>query len=113
MAADSCRCRRLHCARSARIAAAINALPEYPRYGFIECGPGPGPGMRLTFRATATGPALAEVTAYRELCPEVQVVIGGKKMDVLYGADTMFHRVMALAGFHWTDFPAPTPTANP
>jgi hypothetical protein len=34
--------------------------------------------MRLTFRATATGPVLVVVTAYQELCPLVQVVTGGK-----------------------------------
>jgi hypothetical protein len=98
-------------ALSARIAAAVNALPLYPQVDFIECGPGPGPGMRLTFRATATGPVLAVVTAYKELCPLVQVVTGGKTMPPLDGAETLFQRVMAIAGFHWRDFPAPGPTA--
>lgn len=95
----------------ARIAAAIDALPVYPRYGWIECGPGPGAGMLLTFRATAGGPALAMVTAYQELCPLVHVTVRGEKMPVLDGAGTLFQRVMAIAGFHWPDFPLPGPTA--
>ena len=98
--------------RSARIAAAVNALPLNPRVDWMECGPGPGPGMRLTFRATATGPVLAVVTAYRELCPVVQVVVGGKKMPLLEGAGTLFQQVMTIAGFRWPDFPAPGPTAT-
>jgi hypothetical protein len=99
--------------QTARIAAAVNALPLDTPVDWMECGPGPGPGMRLTFRATATSPALAVVTAYQELCPVVQVVTGGKNMPVLDGAETLFQRVMAIAGFHWKDFPAPGPTATP
>jgi hypothetical protein len=95
----------------ARIAAVVNALPTKPPGGWMECGPFPGPGMQLTFRASATGPALAVVTAYQELCPEVSLVIGGKQMPPLDGAETLFQRVMVIAGFHWTDFPAPGPTA--
>lgn len=96
--------------KAARIAAAVNALPVFPPYSWIECGPGPGPGMRLTFRATPTGPALAVVTAYQQLCPLVQVVTGGKKMPALDGSETLFQQVMGIAGFHWADFPAPGPT---
>jgi hypothetical protein len=96
----------------ARIAAAVNALPVYPRYGWVECGPGPGTGMVLTFRATAGGPALAVVTAYQELCPEVHVTVRGETMPVLAGAGTLFQRVMAIAGFRWPDFPVPGPTAD-
>ncbi len=94
-----------------RIAAVVNALPSQPPVGWMECGPFPGPGMQLTFRASAAGPALAVVTAYQELCPEVSLVIGGKQMPPLDGAETLFQRVMVIAGFHWTDFPAPGPTA--
>ena len=97
-------------AQVARIAAVVNALPSQPPVGWLECGPAPGPGMRLTFRATATGPALAVVTAHQELCPVVSLVVGGGAMPLLDGAETLFQRVMAIAGFHWTDFPAPGPT---
>jgi hypothetical protein len=97
----------------ARITAAVNALPVYPPADWMECGPGPGPGMRLTFRVAAAGPVLAVVTAYQELCPVVQVVTGGKRMPLLDGAETLFQRVMAIAGFRWADFPAPGPTATP
>jgi hypothetical protein len=102
-------------AQLARIAATVNALPMQPNVGWMECGPTQGPGMQLTFRATATGPALAVVSAHQELCPLVSVVIGGKMMPVLDGAESLFQRVMAIGGFHWTDFPAPgpaTPTAT-
>ena len=90
-----------------RIAAVVNALPSQPSVELVECGPNPGPGMQLTFRATAGGPALAVVTAHQQLCPEVSLVIGGKRMPELDGANTLFQRVMAIAGFHWADFPAP------
>jgi hypothetical protein len=98
-------------AQVARIAAVVNALPSQPPVGWMECGPFPGPGMQLTFRASAAGPALAVVTAHQELCPVVSLVIGGRQMPPLDGAETLFSRVMAIAGFHWTDFPAPGPTA--
>jgi hypothetical protein len=88
----------------------VNALPSQPPVALMECGPNPGPGMQLTFRATAGGPALAVVIAHQELCPVVSLAIGGKQMPELDGAETLFQRVMAIAGFHWTDFPAPAPT---
>ena len=94
----------------ARIGAVVDALPVYPRFDWIECGPGPGTGMQLTFRATAGGPALAVVTAYQELCPLVHVTVRGEKMPVLDGAGTLFQRVMAIAGFRWPDFPVPGST---
>jgi hypothetical protein len=94
-----------------KIAAVVNGLPSQPPADWTECGPFPGPGMQLTFRAAAGGPALAVVTAHQELCPPVSVVIGGKTMPQLDGAETLFQRVMTVAGFHWADFPAPGPTA--
>jgi len=93
-----------------RIAAVVNALPSQLPALLMECGPNPGPGMQLTFRATAGGPALAVVIAHQQLCPVVSLVIGGKQMPELDGANTLFQRVMAIAGFHWADFPAPGPT---
>jgi hypothetical protein len=96
----------------ARIAAVVNGLPSQPPVAWMECGPETGVGMQLTFRATATGPVLAVVTAHQELCPVVSLVIGGKTMPLLDGAETLFQRVMAIAGFHWTDFPAPGPTTT-
>jgi hypothetical protein len=93
------------------IAAVVNALPSQPPVAWTECGPTAGPGMQLTFRATADGPALAVVIAHQELCPVVSLTIGGRQMPELDGASTLFQRVMAIAGFHWTDFPAPGPTA--
>jgi hypothetical protein len=94
-----------------KIAAVVNVLPSDPPADWTECGPFPGPGMQLTFRAAAGGPALAVVTAHQELCPLVSVVIGGKTAPQLDGAETLFQRVMTVAGFHWADFPAPGPTA--
>jgi len=98
-------------AQLARIAAVVNALPAQAPFGWMECGPFPGPGMQLTFRANAAGPALAVVTARQELCRVVSLVIGGKRMPMLDGAETLFQRVMAIGGFHWTDFPAPATAA--
>ncbi len=103
-------------ARVARIAAAVNALPLYPPRAPMWCDialpPGGGPAMRLTFRASAGSRELAMVTAYQELCQLVNVVIDGKTMPSLDGAQTLIQRVMAIAGFRWPDFPAPGPTAT-
>lgn len=98
-----------------RIAAVVNALPVEPNVVFIECGPTEGPGMQLTFRSASGGPALAVVSSHQELCSLVSLVVGGKRMPELTGSETLFQRVMAVAGFTWRDFPAPdtAPTTPP
>jgi len=101
----------------ARIAAAVTALPLYPQssdmmWCDINLPPGGGPAIRLTFRASAGGPELAIVTAYQDWCQLVRVVIDGKSMPSLNGAQTVIQQAMAIAGVRWADFPAPGPTAT-
>jgi hypothetical protein len=72
-----------------------------------------GAVMRLTFRASAGSREFAEVTAYRDLCGLVNVVIDGRPMPALDGAQTLMQRAMAIVGFRWPDFPAPGPTSDP
>jgi hypothetical protein len=101
-------------ARVARIAVAVNALPLYPPRSPMWCDlRGSGPVMRLTFRASAGSRERAVVTAYQELCQLVNVVIDGKPMPPLDGAQNLIQRVMAIVGFRWPDFPAPGPTSDP
>lgn len=102
----------------ARIAAAVNALPLHPPRGPMWCdidvstsGSG-GRALRLTFRAGAGTRALAVVTAYQDPCPLVDVVIDGKTMPSLNGAQTLIQRVMAIAGYRWPGFAVPGPTAT-
>jgi hypothetical protein len=99
-------------AQVARIAATVNALPVYPPRSAGWCDslvpPGGLPAIRLTFRASAGSRELAIVTASR--CQLVGVVIDGKTMPALFGAQTLIQKVMAVAGVHWPDFPAPGPT---
>jgi hypothetical protein len=103
----------------ARIVAAVNALPLYPPRSPMRCDvlvPASGSGgsaLRLTFRSGEGSRALAVVTAYQDPCPVVDVVIGGKTMPSLNGAQTVIQRVMAIADIHWPDFAAPGPTAAP
>jgi hypothetical protein len=101
----------------ARIAAAVNALPLYPPRGPMWCDilvPASGSGgeaLRLTFRAGAGSRALAVVTAVQDPCPVVEIVIDGKTMPSLNGAQTLIQRVMAIAGYRWPGLAAPSPTA--
>ncbi|HEX6518444.1 MAG TPA: hypothetical protein VF070_00305 [Streptosporangiaceae bacterium] len=68
--------------------------------------------MLLTFRVGTGSPPLAVVTAYQELCGQVNLVIEGKTMPPLTGADALIQRVMAIVGFRWPDYPAPGPTGT-
>jgi hypothetical protein len=100
----------------ARIAAIVDALPVYPP-GIMGCPLSDGSGMRLTFRATLSGPALSVVTAQSEGCPSVTVTIGGKPMPELSQADSFERQVATLARLPWPAGQLPaaptTPTAAP
>lgn len=100
-------------AQIAQIAAAVNALPVSPPHGGMWCDlalpPGGGPRMQLTFRGSA---GVTVVTAYQDMCGQVNAVTDGKTMPDLTGASTLIQQVMTIAGFHWSDYPAPGPTAT-
>lgn len=101
-----------------RIAAIVDGLPVYPP-GIMDCPLSDGSGMRLTFRATLSGPALAVVTAQAEGCPSVTVTIDGKPMPELGQAESLEQRVATIARLPWpagqlpgaSTTPAATPTA--
>jgi len=86
----------------AAIAAVVDRLPLNPP-GIRFCPLDIGSGMRLTFRVTLSGPALAVVTADSGGCATVAVTIGGKAMPTLSGAPGMQHQVATIAGLHWPD----------
>jgi hypothetical protein len=101
----------------ARIAAVIDGLPVFPP-GVMSCPLDRGDGMRLTFRATLSGPALAVVMAPNGGCGAVAVTIGGKRMPALGQAASVQQQVAAIAGLHWAAGSLPgssvtTPAAAP
>jgi hypothetical protein len=100
----------------ARIAAIVDALPVFPP-GIASCLLSDGSGMRLTFRATPSGPALAEVTAQTDGCESVAVTIGGKSMPTLAQSASLQQQVATVVGLHWPAGQLPagraTPTAAP
>jgi hypothetical protein len=100
----------------ARIAAIVDALPLFPP-GIASCPLSDGSGMRLTFRATPSGPALAVVTAQTDGCESVAVTIGGKSMPTLAHSASLQQQVVTVAGLHWPAGQLPagptTPTAAP
>lgn len=100
----------------ARIAAIVDALPVFPP-GITSCPLSDGSGMRLTFRATPSGPALAVVTAQTDGCESVAVTIGGKSMPTLAQSASLQQQVATMAGLHWPAGQLPagptTPTAHP
>jgi hypothetical protein len=89
----------------AKIAAVVNALPLFQQ-GRMMCPMDRGASMRLTFRTSATGPALAVVTADTTGCHTVAVTISGHQYPMLGGGNSMEQQVMTIAGVHWPGFPA-------
>jgi hypothetical protein len=97
-------------AKVARIAAVVDGLPVYPPGTPLFCNMDyNGSGMRLTFRATLSGPALA--TAQTGNCDTVAVTVGGKPMPLLDQAQSLQQQVTAIAGLHWPAAQPPAPTA--
>jgi hypothetical protein len=90
-------------AKVSRIAAVIDGLPLFPP-GEFGCPADFGRAMRLTFRATPAGPALAVVTGQTGGCGAVQVDIEGKSMPQLWQSDQLQQHVIAIAGIRWPGF---------
>jgi hypothetical protein len=84
----------------ARIAAIVDALPVFPP-GIASCPLSDGSAMRLTFRATPSGPALAVAIAQTDGCGSVAVTIGGKSMPTLAQSASLQQQVATVAGLHW------------
>ena len=91
-------------AKVAAIAAVIDELPIFPP-GSYNCPADRGGGIRLIFRATATGRALAVASGDISGCGTVAVTINGKPMSTLAQATSMQRQVLMLAGIHWPGFP--------
>jgi hypothetical protein len=86
-----------------KIADRVDALPLMPP-GVFACPLSTGQGLRLTFRATAGGPVLAEVTGYTTGCGTVTLVVGAKQMPALWDGAQLAQQVLKLAGIHWAGF---------
>lgn len=87
-------------ARVARIAALVDGLPVFPP-GTFSCPAEVSGGIRLTFRASQTGPVLAVITADSSGCQVVSVVIDGHPQPALAGSASLQRDVQAIAGVHW------------
>jgi len=90
-------------AKVAKIAAAVDGLPLFPP-GDFSCPTDFGRSMLLTFRATRSGPALAEVTSQAGGCGAVTVTIKGKTMPILWHGPQLEQQVKGIAGISWPGF---------
>jgi hypothetical protein len=88
-----------------RIAALVDALPVSPP-GAYSCPMDTGKGLRLTFRATPGGPAVATVTAGLDGCGGVSLTVAGKSQPGLSGGPGLAAQVLAIAGLHWLGYAA-------
>jgi hypothetical protein len=84
-----------------RIASLIDGLPVFPP-GTHSCPADTGRELRMTFRATAGGPALAVATADLDGCGGVGLTIGGATQPALSDGPSLAGQVLAIAGLHWT-----------
>jgi hypothetical protein len=86
-----------------RIASLIDGLPVFPP-GTYSCPMDTGKGLRLTFRATARGPALAVVTTYMDGCGGVDVTVGGAAQPGLSDGPSLAQQVLTIVGPHWRGY---------
>lgn len=61
--------------------------------------------VTLTFRATSTGPIVAELVATDGGCGDLAVTIGGKKLPTLCGRDDFVARLYQTLGVAWDPRP--------
>jgi hypothetical protein len=88
-----------------RIASLIDGLPVFPP-GTYSCPMDTGKGLRLTFRATARGPALAVANIALDGCATVSLTVGGATGPALAGWNGAGSQVLAIAGLHWAGYAA-------
>jgi hypothetical protein len=86
-----------------KIAAAVDGLPLFPAGGFF-CPADFGRSMLLTFRASARGPVLAEVSSQTGGCDAVTVTIEGRSMPALWHGLELQQQVVGIVGIHWPGF---------
>jgi hypothetical protein len=90
-------------AEVAKIVAAVDGLPLFPP-GAFHCPADFGRSMLLTFRATRSGPALAEATSQTGGCGAVTLTIKGRAMPTLWHGPQLEQQVMGIAGIRWPGF---------
>jgi hypothetical protein len=88
-----------------RIASLIDGLPVFPP-GTYSCPADTGRALRLTFRATARGPALAVANIALDGCAIVSLTVGGATGPGLAGWNGAGSQVLAIAGLHWAGYAA-------
>jgi len=88
-----------------RIASLIDGLPVFPP-GTYSCPADTGRALRMTFRAVASGPALAVATAALDGCGGVGLTVGGAAQPGLSDGPSLARQVLAIAGLHWAGYAA-------
>jgi hypothetical protein len=88
-----------------RIASLIDGLPVFPP-GTYHCPMDTGKGLRLTFRATARGSALAVANMALDGCATVSLTVGGVTGPALAGWNGAGAQVLAIVGLHWAGYAA-------
>jgi hypothetical protein len=83
-----------------RLAVLVDSLQLSTIGPGASCPAPPGGGLRLTFRGTVGGPALA-VAQGPAACGTVQFSAAGKQDSALQLTDTFIPHVLKLAGLHW------------
>lgn len=86
-----------------KIASLVEGLPVFPP-GRYSCPADIGKAVQMTFRGSATGPALAVVTADLTGCQAVSFTVGGKKQPGLSGGASAAQQVLAASGLHWNGY---------
>jgi hypothetical protein len=95
-------------AKVSRIASLVNGL-SLIRPGGFNCPMDRGRAVRLTFRASAEGPALAIVSAGLTGCEGVTFTAGGTRQPMLAGGAALARQVLTIAGLSWTGYGTGSP----
>jgi hypothetical protein len=88
-----------------RIGSLLDGLPVFPP-GTYSCPMDTGKGLRLTFRATARGPALAVANIVLDGCATVSLTVGGATGPTLAGWSGAGSQVLVIADLHWAGYAA-------
>lgn len=89
--------------KTRQIVSIVNGLSVFPP-GVYSCPAFTGQGIRLTFRASAGGPAVAVAVASTGGCETVSLTVGGESQPSLGGAGSLVTRTLAIAGLRWPGY---------
>jgi len=88
-------------AKVAQLVALVNGLSLDATGLLPSCPMEEGKGITLTFRATPSGPPLAQASELLPLCDGLNFSVHGVKQPPLAAGGTFVPQVLAIAGTHW------------